>query len=47
MGLGGGGGEAGDAHSLAEVLERMEQLFLSWGPRRGQFQGTEVVFCLG
>lgn len=46
VGLGsgaGGGGEAGDAHSLAEVPERMEQLFLSWGTRRGaSFRGQRL-----
>lgn len=36
-------GEAGDAHSLAEVPERMEQLFLSWGPRREDgFRGQRL-----
>lgn len=41
-------GEAGDAGLPDEVPERMEQLFLSPGPRRkGQLQGTEDVLSLG
>lgn len=36
-----------NAWFLAEGPERMKELFLSGGPRRGPVSGTGDVFCLG